>query len=401
MRALLSIILSILVAFGTVTGIGVIGSKSNQKFIDEQIKTVEYENQLVPSTDANGNYVFTTDRDFRIMQLTDIHLGAGFMCIGKDKKALNAVAAMITEEKPDLVIVTGDIAYPIPVQAGTINNQRPATLFAELMEKLGVYWCLTFGNHDTEDFAFYSRDEIADLYINRDKYPHCLLQKGPENVDGVGNYVINVKNTSGEIVQSLFMLDSQMYIESYLLGLISTYDCVHKNQIEWYKNQLSALTVENGGKTPKSLMFMHIPVIEMADAYNEYKANGFKDTQNVKYICGQIGEKNSAICNSPENNGLFDAVKNSNSTQAMFFGHDHLNTFSVNYKGVDMIYGMSIDYLAYPGIAKYGVQRGCTMITVKTDGSYEFKQENYYQDKYQSAMPKEKVSLEDMYEVAK
>lgn len=401
MRAIISIFVSIAILLGTVTGVGIAGVSSNRKFIENSISEVEYNNQLVPTLDKDGNYTFTTDRDFRIMQLTDIHLGGGFMCINKDKKALNAVAAMISAEKPDLVIVTGDIAYPIPVQAGTINNERPAELFAQLMEKLGVYWCLTFGNHDTEEYAFYTRDEIADIYMNKDKYPHCLLQKGPEDVDGVGNYIINVKKTNGEITESLFMLDSQMYIESHLLGLISTYDCVHKNQIEWYKNQLSALTIENGGNTPKSLMFMHIPVIEMADAYNEYKANGFKDTKNVKHICGQIGEKNSAICNSPENNGLFDAVKNSNSTQAMFFGHDHLNTFSVNYKGVDLIYGMSIDYLAYPGIAKYGVQRGCTMITVKTDGSYEFKQENYYQDKYPSATAKEKVSLDDMYEVAK
>ena len=35
--------------------------------------------------------------------------------------ALNAVAAMVTAEKPDLVIVTGDIAYPVPFQAGTFT----------------------------------------------------------------------------------------------------------------------------------------------------------------------------------------------------------------------------------------------------------------------------------------
>ena len=66
---------------------------------------------------------------------------------------------------------------------------------------------------------------------------------------------------------------------------------------------------------------------------------------------------------------------------------------------MDLVYGMSIDYFAYPGIQRYGVQRGCTMITVKQDGSYEFKHENYYQDKYVSVRPKEKVSFDDMYEV--
>ena len=71
----------------------------------------EYENQLVPEKDENGFWTFTTDRDFKVLHLTDIHIGAGWMCHGKDLKALNAVAAMVTAEKPDLVIATGDIAY--------------------------------------------------------------------------------------------------------------------------------------------------------------------------------------------------------------------------------------------------------------------------------------------------
>ena len=399
LKIILIVLLVVGILYGSVTAVGIIGTNANRKFITNSVTAVEYENQLVPTLDENGYYTFTTDEEFRFMQLTDIHIGAGFLCLKKDSMALNAVAAMIAEEKPDLVIVTGDIAYPIPVQAGTINNERPAVLFAQLMEKLGVYWCLTFGNHDTEDYAYYTREEIAEIYMDREKYPHCLLQAGPEDVDGTGNYVINVKNTKGEITQSLFMVDSQMYISSYILGLISTYDCVHENQIEWYENQLALLTEQNNGVTPKSMMFMHIPVIEMSDAYNEYKENGFKDTENVKYITGKIGEKNSVICNSPENNGLFEACRKSGSTQAMFFGHDHLNSFAVNYKGVDMIYGYSIDYLAYPGIAKYGVQRGCTMVTINTDGSYSFIQENYYQDKYQSPKAKEEVTFEDMYEV--
>ena len=70
---------------------------------------VEIENQLAPEKDENGSWYFTTDSDFKIMHLTDIHIGGGFMSKTVDEKALNAVAAMITKEKPDLVIATGDI----------------------------------------------------------------------------------------------------------------------------------------------------------------------------------------------------------------------------------------------------------------------------------------------------
>ena len=62
---------------------------------------VEFENQLVPEKDENGNWYFTTDGEFKVMHLTDIHIGGGFMSKNVDEKALNAVAAMITKEKPD------------------------------------------------------------------------------------------------------------------------------------------------------------------------------------------------------------------------------------------------------------------------------------------------------------
>ena len=52
----------------------------------------------------------------KVIQLSDVHLG-GWMSINKDRMSLNAVAAMITAEKPDFVIVTGDIAYPVPFHA--------------------------------------------------------------------------------------------------------------------------------------------------------------------------------------------------------------------------------------------------------------------------------------------
>ena len=40
------------------------------------------------------------DQDFRILQLTDLHLGFGFLSKGKDKLALDAVSKIIEKSKP-------------------------------------------------------------------------------------------------------------------------------------------------------------------------------------------------------------------------------------------------------------------------------------------------------------
>ena len=214
-----------------------IGYQSNRNFI-KTIPAVEYENQLEPTVADDGYYTFVTDNNLHVMQISDVHIGAGFMTIGKDKKAINAVAAMITAEKPDLVLVTGDIAYPVTFQSGTFNNKTSARLFAELMEQLGVYWAPTFGNHDTESYSYYDRSEICDFYSSGE-FRHCLLQSGPDEVDGEGNYIINIKNSSGKIVQSLVMMDSQAYIDNDkpFASVIFEYDRIHDNQVEWYENK--------------------------------------------------------------------------------------------------------------------------------------------------------------------
>ncbi len=394
-KILLILLLVIAVIAAAVAVVNVVSYSSNRTFIKEAIQPVSFEEQLEPEL-MDGHYTFFTDREFKIMQLTDIHLGGGCMSTQKDNMAINAVAAMITAEKPDLVVVTGDIAYPVPHQAGTLNNKSGAVTFAQLMEKLGVYWCNVYGNHDTELYAYHSRKDISkNVYGNKEKYPHCLFQAGPDEIDGEGNYVINIRNkTTGDIRQSLFLFDSHSYVDGDYFGFMWKYDSVHENQVQWYRDTVKALTEENGGATPQSLAFFHIPLPEMKEAAKEYQENDFQDTENVKYFEGVLGENDMVICSGVYNYGLFDAFKETGSTQGVFFGHDHLNNMSLSYKGIRLTYGYSIDYLAYPEIFKYGLQRGCTVITVKPDSSFDCHHENYYQDKYQATGEKETVILD-------
>lgn len=386
-----------------------IANKANTDFA-LSFTPVENENAVIPQKDADGNWTFTTDEDLKVLQFTDIHIGGGWLSASKDSQALNAVAAMITAEKPDLVIVTGDIVYPVPYESAAINNLPPHKIFASLMEALQVYWVPTFGNHDTEFYSFYSREEISEYYSS-DELKYCLYERGNENIDGYGNSVINVKNSDGIITQSIFTIDSHAYTGTGLIDILKMdYDNIHENQIEWYKT-----TVENNCKynreliknmddkdsllkkygSVNSLLFFHIPIAEYADAWFQYVENDYKDTENVKLIYGTAGETGRIVYNSYMSDELFETMQSIEGKKGIFCGHDHLNNFSIDYKGIRLTYGFSIDYLAYSGISKLGSQRGCTIITVKPDGEFDCVAENYYQDKYSTDI-REEVTMQDL-----
>ena len=352
---------------------------------------VDYDaDRLVPTEDADG-WVFNTDRPLKIVQLTDIHIGGGVLSKAFDRQAMNAVAAMLKYEKPDLVVLTGDMVYPIPFQGGTLNNKVSTKLLITLLETLGVYYAPLFGNHDTEAYSTHTREQIGEVWSD-DSLEYSLFKNGPEDVDGVGNYIIKVKNSDGIVKNALFCMDSNDYRKDDLLGITGNYDNFHDNQIEWYKSKVKEIDAYNKAINPAepmftSLAFFHIPLEEFGIAWEEYKANG--NTENVTYVDGEHRER---TCSSPFADEFFETILELGSTKALFCGHDHINNGTVEYKGVKLVYGMSIDYLAYVTTAFIGYQRGCTVVTVDGD-EIEVSHENYYQDKYESKYLKEIVSM--------
>ena len=410
MKKFLLVLLCIVLAFAVIFGGFALANKLHEKTMNEYIDSfgkVEFENQLAPDKDENGRYYFTTDEDFKVLHLTDIHIGGGVLSAETDKKVINAVAAMITAEKPDLVIVTGDISFAVP-WAGTINNSYAHNYFCRLMENLGVYWTVTLGNHDSESYDYYQRSWVADRYAS-ENLEYCLFERGPEDVAGEGNHVINVKGTTGLITQSFIMMDTHSYTDEDPLGIMWLYDNIDETQIDWYKGVIAENQAQNRAilasmnerdlpenadlENPKSMLFMHIPLMEVRNAYLEYLGAGENDTDDSKYIEGKVGETDPYVYCSEEEEQMFETILELGSTKAMFYGHDHLNNLVVEYKGVVLSYGYSMDYFAYSGIDKIGSQRGCTVIICSPDTSFEIIHENYYQDKYQPLYPKETVDM--------
>ena len=398
MKKLLKVVLFILLGLCVIFGGFAVANKINERAIHEYIDTfgaVEYENQLSPATDENGVYYFVTDGDFKVMQLTDVHIGGSILSARKDRMAINAVAAMISTEKPDLVIVTGDISFAVP-WGGTLNNRYAHEIFGHIMENLGVYWTVAFGNHDSEIYNFYTREQVATMYES-EELEHCLFDRGPEGLYGECNHVINVRNTAGLVTRSLIVIDTNSYTDEDPLGFDWIYDNIHEDQIEWYRSTIENLnaynkTINPNAGTVKSMMFFHIPLMEVRDAYNEYLEKG--EGEDLKYVRGEVNEKAPYVYCSEESEEMFETILELGSTEAMFYGHDHVNNIVFEYKGVTLCYGYSVDYFAYWQIHKQGAQRGCTVINCSPDGSFEIVHENYYQDKYLPLYEKEAVSFE-------
>ena len=360
---ILCVILLLLVG---VVAIDVIAYRQNIRIVESK----EYVGSELTPVMEDGVYTFYTDRDFRILQLTDVHIGGGAFSIGKDRKAFDAVATLVGRVKPDLVVVTGDIVYPVPFQSGTLDNRRETELFVSLMDTLGVYYAVTFGNHDTESYSLYTRDDLYNIYRSS-KY--CLIDRA-KNVDDI-NYAINVKNSQGIITQTLYMLDTH----SYVTGFLDEYDGLHQNQIDWYKSEVNRMNnlnkaVDENAPAVKSLAFFHIPLREYETAWEEYRANGYNNTENVTFHYGFAKEKNEEVCCSVPEDNFFETALELGSTQGMFCGHDHINVWSVDYKGIRLSYGMSIDHLAYFGIENEHEQRGGTVITISPEGEMGIEQ---------------------------
>lgn len=392
-KILIGLLVFVLI-IGLICGAFYLLNEGNSKKMMEYIDTFAVDdidqNQLVPQKDEKGNRYFVTDDDFKVLHLTDIHFGGGILSAETDRMTANAVAAMVVAEKPDLVVVTGDISFAIPT-TGTINNKYAHEYFIRLMENLGVYWTVTFGNHETEPYNYHKRQDIADMYAD-EGLERCLFQQSPEGVSGKGNHVVNVKNSAGEVTQSLIMMDSHSYIrEGFVTGLIDSlmwnYDNIKQNQIDWYQGIIEEYQPKS------SMLFFHIPLAEVKVAYDEYVANGRVPEGDVESFTGNDGEKEDVVYPSKLGDDLFEKIIELGNTKAMFFGHDHFNNFVLKYKGVTFSYGHSVDYIAYGDIGEKGYQRGCSVVTLSPNGDFTITHENYYQDKYQPLYGKETVDM--------
>lgn len=267
--------------------------------------------------------------DYRILQLTDVHLG--------DKDDLDKHFAFMDrtisdpKARPDLIVVTGDLF--------TFASQDTAKRFFKYLDDVGVPWTVTFGNHDEQ--CYFSVDWLTGYLNNYGS--NCVFKDiQDDDVQGNANFAINLMKDD-KVFEQLIIMDSNRYYYGSYFG----YDYFKQDQIDWYKELVDYTTEQNGGEVVKSLMFYHIPLPEVNDAWE--KAQTGEDGTVLKY-----GEKGEAPCNPEYNSGFFDVIVEKGSTTGMYFGHDHVNNFIVNYKGIDFAYGIKSTDRIYYGESMLG-----------------------------------------------
>lgn len=332
------------------------------------VSAIEHNISNISYNEDSGVYTITTNADnFKILQLTDIHLGGSILSVSEDIKALKACYRLISETRPDFVAIKGDLVFPMGIMSFSLNNNAPVMQFANFMRNVGIPWAFTYGNHDTEALATLNRAEFDELMksISFKTSKNLLYPYIQPDIYGRSNQLIEIHSSDGALMQALFFIDSNDYIPSS--NTINEYDYIHDDQVDWYKRTVENLSQREGYVVP-SMIFTHIPLREYKTANDLYE-NG---SNEVTYFYGILGERMfNKICCSKYDSKLFETAVELGSTKAIFCGHDHYNNQSLEYQGIRLTYGYSIDYLAMPGIEKDTEQRGATLITIKKDGAFE------------------------------
>ena len=264
--------------------------------------------------------------DFRILQLTDIHLG------NKDdiEYHLKFIQKTIDDAHADLIVVTGDV-FTLATKS---NMQRVFKFF----EDNNTPWTMTWGNHDEQNYASidWMTGQLNKL-AEKDGSKCIFKDLQDDDVFGNANFVINLTEdgtANSKVKQQLIVLDSNRYNFKYFSG----YDCVHTDQVEWYKRVVTDTKTANGGQTVPSLAFFHIPFPEFQEAYDLVE----KGDASAKKVDADKWAFNEDVCcpKFQEGEGLYKAMKDLGSTKGCFVGHDHINTFVVDYGGIYLAYGI-------------------------------------------------------------
>ena len=265
----------------------------------------------------------------------------------KEERCYVYLREIITETKPDLILVTGDIVY------GQFDDNGSAFAeFVTFMESFGIPWAPVFGNHENESKM--GVDWQCEQFENAE---HCLFKQ--RELTGNGNYTVGIEQ-GGKLTRVFFMLDSngcgepsretqkneQMRLDPGFSG----------KQINWFKgvvNDIRTLSPD----TKISFAF-HIQFDTFGDAFALYGTTGAEEVF-IDYAenkregdFGYIGYEHYHVWDS--NQKIWRIIKDLG-VDSVFVGHEHANSASIVYEGIRLQYGMkssaydSINYIDAQG----------------------------------------------------
>lgn len=290
--------------------------------------------------------------EFKILIMADTQLWTDQI---ENKKCYEEMDKLVDKTRPDMIVTVGD-------NVSAFESRFSNGKFAKKMDSYGVPWAPVFGNHDGE-VAGTSLNWMADQFM---KGKNCLFQKGPSNLYGSGNYVVNITQ-DGKPIYSLYMFDNGRYIKYDEETTKEVY--MGYEQIAWYEWNVKGMNEAVGSNVP-SMTFSHFAQPEFKDAVEKY---GVKNEDGSYTIPKEYGfGKCMYLPSAPNvNSGFVKKCKELGSTKYIFCGHDHENNASVTEDGITYTYGLKTGPSPIPWNS--ATETGGTLVTLDQNNNVKIE----------------------------
>ncbi len=286
---------------------------------------------------------------FKIMQISDAQ---ELPKISPDTVRLIRMA--LAAENPDLVVFTGDQVYGIHPKIWSERSVRRVltALLAPVVEA-GVPFAVTFGNHD-EECGIPNAALAKTIYAG---FPGYTPGERRDDSDP-GTFRIPVYGADGTVLFDIFAFDTHGSTVSVEKRGVSD------AQLAWFEALRGAERKANGS-APPALVFQHIAVPEFYRIVRQVPkgtdgaVEAFGARKNTFYaLPEEILSAGGFMKESPSTGGTeeFGVLKRDGGVIAIAVGHDHNNSFSAPYEGVDLIYTQGAGFHTYGPHLKRGVR---------------------------------------------
>lgn len=291
-----------------------------------------------------------------------------------DERTIALQEAVLDDTDADFALINGDVitggmTTELQVKQALNNVVLP-------MERRGIPWAVTFGNHDEDSVPQTGMDESRMLAFLR-QYEHNM-NAGDADVTGTANEVLTIRSSqNGQETFALWLLDSGRYAPAEIEGQnfegYPSWDWLRFDQVDWYWRTSQALEQRAGGLVP-GLVFQHIALWEHRFMWFA-SVDGRSDADHARAVEKHriVGERNEAECPGPFNSGMFNAMLHRGDIKGLFVGHDHINTYVGDYYGIELGYGPGTGFGPYGlGGADHHRLRGARVFTLdeNADGVY-------------------------------
>lgn len=307
---------------------------------------------------------FNSEGKFVILQVSDaqdMHIPRRGMF-----KMLNKIYDKVN---PDLIVLTGDNILGnhindapvgnrknVKTKKGTKKRMRKALGYLlNPIEKRKLPFAFIYGNHD--DMNMCTKEEQASIY---GEYNYCVPYENEDKTVDCGNYNVPIYDKNGEkLIYNLWMIDSAGHDENGN----TLFEYVKPETLDWYDQKSRELQIKNGGTPVMSLMFQHIPVRESVEFFAEC-AEGDKGAvlnhQNGRYYRLDSEKANGYAFEYPavveKDFGQLDVLRKRGDVCALVFGHDHLNNFTGELDGVNIVQTSGASFRSYGNMVSRGVR---------------------------------------------